>query len=531
LNIYHTPGVYFERRDFSALAIGLARSDIAGFAGVASRGPMFEPVKVESWRQFLSVFGGFIAQGYLAYAVQGFFANSGRTCWISRVADPSSAAAAKGEFGTLLISATSAGAWGNGIHVSPILRGNDIAALRLRLPDGSEQYLRGPFENAPAPRDNLFDLSQESLETSVSVRPLLSVSVLDLQMTVPEEAFLKGGVDGLANLTPEHFQRAFDELAKITEIGIVAAPDLMPKLKVTPKFKRLPLNCCSDQPSLALPRIFEDGEFTPDFAEGQIIDLQIALAASAQTHRYQFAILDAGYDGINPRNAIQWRKSISETSYAALYYPWILVEDPLRLTGLVRAVPPSGHIAGIYARSDQRLGVHKPPMNEVLEAVSNTRFSINDTDHGELNDNNVNAIRVMPGRGVRVMGARTLWRDILLRYVNVRRLLSMIEKTLEQSLNWTVFEPINPYLWGEIDRVVRSFLESLFRAGMLDGATSEEAYFVRCDEKTNPPSETELGRILCEVGVQPPYPAEFVVVTIGLTKDGVQIREAREQNA
>src|SRR5262249_48825946 len=154
-------------------------------------------------------------------------------------------------------------------------------------------------------------------------------------------------------------------------------------------------------------------------------------------------------------------------NFAAGYYPWILVDDPLRLTGLVRAIPPSGHIAGIYSRSDARKGVHKPPMNEVLEAVSDVRFPLSDIEHGELNDNNVNAVRVMPGRGVRVMGARTLESDFLQRYVNVRRLLSTIEKALEQSLSWTVFEPDNPSLWAEIDRVVRSFLENLFRLGML----------------------------------------------------------------
>lgn len=129
------------------------------------------------------------------------------------------------------------------------------------------------------------------------------------------------------------------------------------------------------------------------------------------------------------------------------------------------------------------------------------------------------------------MGARTLWRDLLFRYINVRRLLSTIEKALDQSLQWTVFEPNNPLLWREIDRVVRSFLEELFRKGMLDGGTSEEAYSVRCDEETNPPAETDQGRMICQVGIKAPYPAEFIVVILGITKDGIQIREAREQHA
>ena len=115
--------------------------------------------------------------------------------------------------------------------------------------------------------------------------------------------------------------------------------------------------------------------------------------------------------------------------------------------------------------------------------------------------------------------------------MNVRRLLSTIEKAIEQSLSWLVFEPNNPHLWTEIDRLVRNFMEMLFTLGMLEGGTSEEAYFVHCDATTNPPSETDIGRVNCEIGFQPPYPAEFVVVTIGFTKDGVQVREERERNA
>jgi phage tail sheath protein FI len=303
----------------------------------------------------------------------------------------------------------------------------------------------------------------------------------------------------------------------------------MPKLKVTPREKPRRADCCLDRvQSVSIP--YTDLEFPPSFDEEQVQRLQLAFATSAQALRYRFAILDTASERADILKAISWRNAFPETSFAAFYYPWILVEDPLRLTGLVRAVPPSGHIAGIFARADQRKGVHKPPMNEVLEEVSDVRISIQDEEHAELNDNNVNAIRVMPGRGVRVMGVRTLWRNILLRYVNVRRLLSTIEKGIEQSLSWSVFEPNNPQLWSEIDTQVRSFLEKLFRLGMLDGATSEEAYFVRCDDTINPETDTNMGRVTCEIGVQPPYPAEFVVVTIGITRDGILVRQEIEQH-
>jgi len=532
LTVYHTPGVYFERRDISPLTIGLPRSDIAGFAGIAMRGPLFEPVRVESWIQFVSTFGTYIPQAYLAYSVYGFFANGGRTCWVSRVADKTMARTASRDFGGITVVAGSPGAWGNGIFVRPFLSSNTVTALLVRFPDGQEQFFRAPFTRPPAARDNLLQISQEDIDNKLAF-PLLTMTEEQVSMNLPEDAFLEGGTDGLTFLTPADFEEAFENLGSIPEIGVVAAPDLMPKLPISPKFKPPALNCCCVEGVKPIPNVPnpDTTEFPPPFSDDQIQDLQIALTANAQEHRYRFAVLDAAGERAVPPQAITWRNGFPESSFAALYYPWILVEDPLRLTGLVRAIPPSGHVAGIYARSDQRKGVHKPPMNEVLEAVSDVRFRVDDTDHGELNDTNVNAIRVMPGRGVRVMGARTLWRDLLLRYINVRRLLSTIEKALDQSLQWTVFEPNNPLLWREIDRVVRSFLEDLFRKGMLDGGTSEEAYSVRCDEATNPPSETDLGRMICEIGIKPPYPAEFVVVILGITKDGIQIREAREQHA
>jgi hypothetical protein len=171
--------------------------------------------------------------------------------------------------------------------------------------------------------------------------------------------------------------------------------------------------------------------------------------------------------------------------------------------------------------------VHKPPANEELEAVKDVRVAVDDLAHGDLNNHGINVIRAQQGRGVRVSGARTIapsdkpeWR-----YINVRRLLLMIEEAIDEQTQWTVFEPNNPDLWREVDRVARSFLDGLWRRGMLDGATAEEAYFVRCDETTNPADQTEAGRLICEIGVLPPWPAEFVVVRIGKTEGGTEILE------
>jgi phage tail sheath protein FI len=273
-----------------------------------------------------------------------------------------------------------------------------------------------------------------------------------------------------------------------------------------------------------LPRL--ETEFPPAFDDEQLSLLHRQLIGHCEKLQYRVAILDvpdvAGTpEGRLPEDAIIYVRSLRQTKFAAAYYPWIKVDDPLRIKGLVRDIPPSGHVAGIYARSDRARGVHKPPANEVAEGAVDVRFAVTDILHANLNDAGVNVIRSFAGRGIRVYGARTL--DSEMRFVNVRRLLSMIEKAIDQGTQWTVFEPNNILLRSEIDRVVRSYLQTLYRRGMLDGGTPDEAYVVKCDDSTNPPEEIERGRVVCQIGVQPPYPAEFVVALIGKTQDGIDV--------
>ncbi len=179
--------------------------------------------------------------------------------------------------------------------------------------------------------------------------------------------------------------------------------------------------------------------------------------------------------------------------------------------------PPSGHVAGMVARVDRRDGVHKPPANERLDGVRGVERDLDTELHGQLNDDSVNVIRAYPARGVRVAGARTLastdfpeWR-----FVHVRRLLLMIEESIDQATQWAVFESNRQEMWRAIDRAVRNFLDAQWRAGRLDGATPEDAFTVVCDESTNPEREANLGRFTCVISVAPPQPAEVVVVRLG----------------
>lgn len=204
----------------------------------------------------------------------------------------------------------------------------------------------------------------------------------------------------------------------------------------------------------------------------------------------------------------------------AFYYPWIKVADPvqkLRSTDGTETsyVPPSGHVAGIYARVDTERGVHKAPANEVVRGALGVRFAVTKAKQAGLNPTGINCIRDMNG-AIRVWGARTIGgsRNFEWRYVNVRRLFLYLSDSIEQGTQWTVFEANNEQLWAKITRNVTAFLTGVWRAGALFGSTPQEAFYVKCDRETNPPAERELGKVVTEIGVAIVKPAEFVIFRI-----------------
>jgi hypothetical protein len=531
---YTTPGVYLERLDANPQQLELRRTDVAGFVGLAERGPLHLPLKVESWRQYVTVFGDRTPQTYLAYAVAGFFENGGRTCWVVRAGNPDGALPAKVTLridgvGLLSVTAASPGAWGNEITIEPVWERDRIVQLRARAPGDRSQGLALRSEGRAhydAPYSNLLGVDPASL-TELAADDLVRIEAEQDRGATPvplgasaPRAQLQGGSDGRTSLRLEHLIGADDPrsvwglkaMERVEDVAFLAIPDLMVDQDVAPVPCRRP---AANEPSA--------------FSGDEILEAHEAMIASCTRTHDRIALLDLPLAMTQPA-AIEHRVRLPGSSFGAIYHPWVLVDDPLRVRGLVRPVPPSGHVAGMFARTDRRRGVHKPPANELLEGVRDVSVRLDARSHGELNEANVNAIRPIPGRGILVLGARTLDRDVRWRYVNVRRLFSMIEETLDQQLQWLVFEPNNPGLWREIERTIAGFLERLYRLGMLDGASSDEAYSVRCDGTTNPPWETDQGRVTAIIGVQPPYPAEFVIVRLGLTKSGIQLdeREGRD---
>jgi hypothetical protein len=548
---------------------------VTAFVGIAQRGPLYTPRRVTSFTEFKDVYGVFVPYAHLAHAVFGFFANGGRECYVVRIAHPSAddgvdgaacaslTTRARSGADLLAIIASSEGAWGNRIKVElgepkrptstllteDVPSGASRARVRstrgfgpgdvVELVDGSAAQFVVLTEtdgdeliwSADHPTRSRFSAVSPTRVSAVEFRLTLAfestmeefdhlspdprserycvkvvnqgsrlVTVTDRRLRpdvydppLPVSARLTGGRDGLEALSAADFI-GFDEgpgrrhglaaLDEIDEIGLLAVPDVMTAHRLSPRF-----------------------------TESDVRAVQAALVAHCEQRKDRFAILDAP-EGCAIEQVREWRRHF-DSKYAALYYPWVKVLVPGDVAGAVRSVPPSGHVAGVYARCDRERGIHKAPANENLDEVVGLETTLSLETQGLLNHEQINCLRAFPARGIRIWGARTLSSDAAWRYVNVRRLVTMIERAIEEGTQWAVFEGNEPLLWKQVVRSVSGFLRELTRQGYLVGETDEEAFYVKCDEETNPPEVVDAGQLVCEIGVAPVRPAEYIVFRIG----------------
>jgi uncharacterized protein len=241
------------------------------------------------------------------------------------------------------------------------------------------------------------------------------------------------------------------------------------------------------------------------------IDLQQQLIQWCDRGKERFAILDPPLQSSVESVVSQWRELDGKN--AALYYPWIdvtsLVDDG------TQTVPPCGHIAGLIARTDHQRGFFSAPANSPLEGVLDLRDVLTDERQSEGDPFGVvNCLRIFPGRGLRLWGARTISGEPDWRYINVRRLFLTFNRWLSAAMSTLVYEPNTPALWARVRRTITAYLDDLHRRGGLAGSTAQQAYFVRCDASTTPPSLRENGQMVAEIGIAPVVPAEFIVVTL-----------------
>lgn len=324
-------------------------------------------------------------------------------------------------------------------------------------------------------------------------------SGLDLPADVAAVA-LEGGIDGLWNVTPDDLigmtggpgeHTGLAALEVVDEVDLIAVPD-----------------------ALWLYRQNAGGDGKPFATLKDVEVVHDAMISQCERLNDRFALLDTPF----PEDANRTReyRLMFDSRHAALYFPWIVMDRK----GTPLKVPPAGHVAGIIARCDGTIGIHKAPANEVLVDADDLTVVLVDEDVGQLNGEGINCLVSQGVRGLRVWGARTVSSDAAYRYLNVRRQLNAIHKTLSGGLQWVVFEPNQPSLWKTVQRNVTQFLMDLWRQGWFRGEAPEDGFFVKCDEETNPPEERDAGRLVVEVGVAPVRPAEFLVVQVAQEMHG-----------
>jgi uncharacterized protein len=322
--------------------------------------------------------------------------------------------------------------------------------------------------------------------------------------------FLNGGTRcyvvnvGSKSIAGARGKGGLEELARVDEIAIVAAPGAAG----TTAYDALLSHCESLKDRVAILAGPEEIEDITAFTK---VGTQARARAGS---RSRTEADESNGSALRPRQ--------SDGGFGAFYIPWINVLDPL--SGERVNVDPCGHIAGVWARSDAMRGVHKAPANEAIRGALDLTYRITKAEQAELNPLGVNCIRFFTTEGIRLYGARTLaagaseWR-----YLNVRRLTNMIEESIEESTRWIVFEPNDRTLWKSIRRDVGAFLTRVWRDGALMGATPQEAFFVQCDEETNPPEVVDAGIVVTVVGIAPVKPAEFIVFRIMQSPAGAEI--------
>ncbi len=550
---YFSPGVYVEEYDNSPRPMEGVGTSVAGFVGFAEKGSAQDGLSViTSYRDFVRRFGRPLSEfaygeyRYLAPAVEQFFVNGGGSCYVSRVSVPD-AKAASAEMGILSVEAASVGKWGNKIRITLTsverrrmqIVGNDGETYVAKSVDGFREgdlvVCNGEYNRIKTIDDNCVTFEQAFAADIVDAALIPATQVYlaetDISVRCGEEAEIFRGVSfNTANPNYISYRMANSELVKITvrqeekignpveailgegsadgmfllengqdgSIGKVTAGTFIGE--DNGPGRRTGLEAFTELTNVNILAV-------PGITMPEVI---VAMVSQCENLKNRFAIIDMPGDSHKVKDLLQYREMIDST-YAAMYHPWLQVFD--RSANKTDFVPPSGAVAGVYARTDHTRGVHKAPANETVFA---TGLSVNYTKNEQdfLNPAGVNLIRALPGRGIRIWGARTASGNANFKYVNVRRLFIYVEESIKANTNWVVFEPNDESLWDRVGATIRGFLDDMWRNGMLAGAAASEAYFVEIGPSTMSRDDIANGRLICNVGIAPSKPAEFVIFRV-----------------
>ncbi len=515
---YLSPGVYVEEVESGARPIEGVGTAVAAFVGIAELGPFNEPTLVTNWSQFTAAFGGFLEGSYLAHAVYAYFLNGGGSCYVVRVGGNGAATP------TARADLPAAGSKASGYRVEAIQPGPGGNELGIEV-SVTKPASGGEGEGGGEGATDAFDLvvkrgskveeryrglttrrGKQNVATVVNAQSQLvriqeTASASSLLAPVAGSTALAGGAHPEpAPVTPEDYagdaadRTGFGGLEAVDPITMVCVPDLM--------------------------GAYQAGAIDLEGVQA----VQLAMVAHCELMGDRLAILDPP-PGLNAQQVREWRvdKAGYDSRFAALYWPWVKVFDPA--SGENAFIPPSGAMAGIWSRNDDTRGVHKAPANEVVRGAIAVETQITKAEHDLLNPQGINCIRAFPGRGIRVWGARTISSDPAWRYLNIRRLFNYLEESILAGTQWAVFEPNDHDLWARMRRTIAAFLTNEWRKGALFGATPQQAFYVKCDEETNPPEVVDAGQVVCEIGVAPVKPAEFVIFRLSQFSAGAEVAE------
>jgi uncharacterized protein len=522
---YLAPGVYIEEFEIGPRPIEGVSTSTAGLLGETKRGPL-EPRLVTGLEQFTRLYGGFlpIDQSNLPFAVDGFFRNGGQRCFIGRVAAGDAAAAFGVHDGKMRIEAIGPGTWGNQIAVK-------IEPASVQL------------QGAPVTRFKLTVMYWDDPPPTPLVDPTAPANATNPNRRTPTLLEVYDGLSATRSSIDFYEKRitSASSLIRVTEVApdtpsVPLALDFLPNINGAPGTAGSAV-VLADYQGRELPPLPDGTVHKSGLLGFEQVD-EIAIVAAPDHHKVagltddlinqcellkdRFAVLhsDPGRDTLGN---IQNIRPPRDTQYAAFYFPWIKVFNPLVQQDSL--VPPTGHIVGIYANTDVERGVFKAPANAVVRGANSLQFQITKREQDLLNPRGVNCVRSFPARGIRVWGARTSSTNSLWKYINVRRLFIFIEESIDEGTQWVVFEPNDERLWARVKQTITQFLTTQWRAGALMGTTAEEAFFVKVDRTTMTQDDIDNGRLICIIGLAPVKPAEFVIFRLAQFSGGSEITE------
>ena len=563
---YLSPGVYVEEFESGSKPMEGVGTSTAGFIGLSVKGPdIGVPQLVTSFADFRRKYGGYLSQSefveyrFLAYSVEHFFINGGTRAFIMRVVPPDAKCAESvSEQEIIKFTAKNPGRWGNFIRV--IITPSSKAKTQIlsvdELPQGKVYKIKNAsgfqtgdivafsdgneiqYNKISSVQDNLISFTKEfsGEVTDNNILPSKTISTCEFNVEVKYEDTVELYENVSLNVRAANYVK--NKMAKsdmlniscnISETEELDAPFSM----LAGKDKNIlviGLDGGADGTKEALsPSDFIGTDNGPgkrtgiqSFIDNDIVSIiavpgvtdanvQLSLTAHCESLGSRFAVLDLPMDS-KKIDDVMAHRNIFDSSYAALYHPWIEIFDPLDKKNT--AIPPSGSVMGIYARSDNSRGVHKAPANEIIRACVGLDCMYNKGEQDILNPKGVNLIRSFPGQGIRVWGARTLSSNSLWKYVNVRRLFIYLEESIKANTNWVVFEPNDELLWVRVKRTIDVFLNTVWRSGALAGGSPAEAFFVNVGRETMTQDDIDNGRLICVIGIAPVKPAEFVIFRI-----------------